>query len=264
MALKGNLQDMKLSDIVQVACKGRKQACLRITSRDRQASLFFEKGQVVHAILDSKEGEEVVYELLTWEDGVFEVEQEVAPPKLTITTNWQGLLLEGMRRVDEQDTRLIEAKGITVKDTTLALGDSDGYYKQGIDKNKKEVWEMDVKKLNEAIEVLKGDLGGALLATDIWATADGQSLAGFNPQPKAAALFNQVTDNMLNALKGAGFPTLGRYYIMDLVDGKMAVLLPLDEYQWGMLLDSTKAPLGLLLNVVIPQIIDKFEDAIAS
>jgi hypothetical protein len=51
---------------------------------------------------------------------------------------------------------------------------------------------------------------------------------------------------------------------MDLVDGNMAVLMPLGEYQWGMLLDSTKAPLGLLLNVIIPQVIDKFEEAIAS
>ena len=122
---------------------------------------------------------------------------------------------------------------------------------------------MDVQKLNEAIEVLKEDLGGALIATDIWTTADGQSLAGFNPQPKAAALFNQVTNNMLNALNGAGFPTLGKYYILDLVDGNMTVLLPLGEYQWGMLLDSTKAPLGLLLNVIIPHVIDKFEEAIA-
>jgi hypothetical protein len=44
----------------------------------------------------------------------------------------------------------------------------------------------------------------------------------------------------------------------------MACVIPLGEYQWGLLLDSTKAPLGLLLNVAIPNAIDRFEEAIAA
>jgi hypothetical protein len=123
---------------------------------------------------------------------------------------------------------------------------------------------MDIKKLNEAIEVLKEDVGKALIATDIWTTADGQSIAAFNPQPKAAALFNQLTDYMVKTLKGSGFPELGRYYILDLVGGLLAIAIPLGDYEWGMLIDSKNAPLGLLLNVVIPKAIDTFETAMAA
>jgi hypothetical protein len=266
MALKGNLSEMRLSDIVQVACKGKNQACLIVQSQGQEGNLFFENGQIVHAILDSHEGEEVIYELLTWEDGTFEIKQEVTPPKRTITANWQSLLLEGMRRLDEQDPRQRERASKTLKDAEVAVGNSHGdrHRTHGINENKREVKKMNVDKLDEAIEVMKKDMKGGLIATDIWTVADGQSLSGFNTQPKAVALFNELTSNLIVSLKGSGFPALGRYYVVDLVDGITACVIPLGEYQWGLLLDSTKAPLGLLLNVVLPKAVDRFEEAIAA
>ncbi len=266
MALKGKLSEMGLSDIVQVACKGRNQACLLVQSQGQEGSLFFENGQIVHAILDSQEGEEVIYELLTWEDGIFEIKQEVTPPKRTITANWHSLLLEGMRRLDEQDPRLRDTTSKTFEDAEVAVGNSHGdrHRTHGINKKEREVTKMNANKLDEAIEVMKKDMKGGLIATDIWTVADGQSLAGFNTQPKATALFNELTSYLVESLEGSGFPALGKYYVMDLVEGVMACVIPLGEYRWGMLLDSTKAPLGLLLNVVIPNAVDRFEEAIAS
>ena len=61
MALKGKLSEMGLSDIVQVACKGKNQACLIVQSQGQEGNLFFENGQIVHATLDSEEGEGVIY-----------------------------------------------------------------------------------------------------------------------------------------------------------------------------------------------------------
>jgi hypothetical protein len=123
---------------------------------------------------------------------------------------------------------------------------------------------MKVTKLQEAVDTLVKELGGALVATDIWTVADGQSLAAYNPQPKATALFNELTANLLKLLKRSGFPTLGRYYLVDLAEGMMVVILPLEKYQWGMLIQSAKAPLGLLLNVIIPDALTKFDEAVAS
>jgi hypothetical protein len=270
VALKGKLTEMGLSDIVQVACKGKNRACLIVQSQGQEGSLFFENGQIVHAILDSQEGEDVIYELLTWDEGTFEIEQNVSPPKRTITTNWSGLLLEGMRRIDESAAKRDGSDTVMEferKEEQLVSGRSpppDVKKEDYSTAKKKEVFTMNVKKLSEAIDALKGSLGEGLITTDIWTAADGQSLAGFNPQPKASALFNQLTSTMDKALKGSGFPELGRYYILDLVGGQMTICMPLGDYQWGMLIDSTKAPLGLLLNVVIPQAIDAFEEAIAS
>ena len=123
---------------------------------------------------------------------------------------------------------------------------------------------MNIQKLNQVIETIKRDLGEGLAATDIWTAADGVSIAGYNPQPKATALFNQMTSHLTNALEESGFPGLGKYYILDLVDNNMVVILPMGEYRWGMLIDSSKVQLGLLLNIIIPRVIDGFEEAITS
>jgi predicted regulator of Ras-like GTPase activity (Roadblock/LC7/MglB family) len=105
MALKGNLRDMSLSDIIQMTCKSRSQACLLVQFQHRQARLYFNGGQLVHAVLGSRAGKEVVYELLTWEDGGFEMEMDVSPPQRTITLSWSRLLLEGMHRIDESTAK---------------------------------------------------------------------------------------------------------------------------------------------------------------
>jgi hypothetical protein len=59
---------------------------------------------------------------------------------------------------------------------------------------------MNIKKLNNSVEMLKEYLGDSLLACDIWMTNTGQSIAGYNTQPKATALFEQVTSFLKKAL----------------------------------------------------------------
>lgn len=122
---------------------------------------------------------------------------------------------------------------------------------------------MNIKKMRESVEKLKEDMGDGLLATDIFSTADGQSIHGFNSNPKACALFNQVTNFLVKSLKGSNFPPLGKYYVVDLADSKMVLVIPMGEFQWGMLVDSKKTQIGLLLNVILPEIVDKFEEALA-
>jgi len=121
---------------------------------------------------------------------------------------------------------------------------------------------MNVKKLNEAIARLREDAGDGLVATDIFTVADGMSIASFNPQPKASALFNQMTTNLMKTLRGANFPNLNRYYILDLEGDHMIIILPLGDYRWGILVNSTKVQLGMLLSIAIPNAIEAFEDAL--
>lgn len=123
---------------------------------------------------------------------------------------------------------------------------------------------MDVKKLKTSIEVLKNDLDGALLACDIWITGTGQSIAGFNTNPVAVALFERTTEFMDMALKESGFPTLENYYMLNLSNNAMVLVLQLDDYQWGMLVDSSKVQLGLLLNIALPNARKAFKEAVNS
>ena len=109
--------------------------------------------------------------------------------------------------------------------------------------------------MKEAISILKENLDGALLATDIWPTDSGTAVAGYNQNPQATALFDKVTDYMRKALKGAGFPDIKDYYLLEMEGNTYVVVLQFKQegYQWGMLVDSNKVNLGLLLNIALPE-----------
>lgn len=130
--------------------------------------------------------------------------------------------------------------------------------------SKKENNMVRVAKLNEAIDLAKNNLGSGLLATDVFSTSDGQSLAGYNSQPRACALFAGITSNLQKTLGGANFPLLSRYYILDLEDDKLVVVALLGEYSWGIMVDQKQVKLGLLLNIVVPDCLALLEAAFAA
>jgi len=106
-------------------------------------------------------------------------------------------------------------------------------------------------------------LDDSLLACDIWITGTGQSIAGYNSNPQATALFERVTEFMTKALKGAGFPGLKKYYMLDLENNATVLVMQFEEnYQWGMLVDSSRVQLGLLLNIAIPNARKAFLEAL--
>ena len=121
---------------------------------------------------------------------------------------------------------------------------------------------MNVTKLNEAIGLLKTNLGESLISTAIAMNIDGQSIAGFNSNPKFAALIVKIIKVVNDTAKISGIPLIGKYATFDLQDDQLLVILPLGEYIWGILLDGTKTQMGLLLNIEIPAAIDAFAEAI--
>jgi predicted regulator of Ras-like GTPase activity (Roadblock/LC7/MglB family) len=101
MALKGNLHDMAIADLIQHQCVDRKTAHVIIQSNNQTADLYFKGGEMVHARLGQNEGEEVVFTILRWEEGTFSVESAVEAPRVNIHRGWSGLLMEGAKRIDE-------------------------------------------------------------------------------------------------------------------------------------------------------------------
>jgi len=102
MPMQGDLQVMALADLIQHNCQDRNTARLTIDYNDQQAVLFFKAGAVLHAVLDDLEGEEVIYELLSWPEGQFTLDMGIETTAKTIDRNWSSLLLEGARRLDSR------------------------------------------------------------------------------------------------------------------------------------------------------------------
>lgn len=121
MAVNGNLKDMALAELIQHTCQERKRARLDIIHADRTAQLFFDNGDVVHATLDDLVGEDVVYQVLGWEEGHFSLDAQGKPPARTIQRTWSGLLMEGARRLDEAGLSEEEKEpGTTTEGVTMA------------------------------------------------------------------------------------------------------------------------------------------------
>ena len=101
--VSGSLSEMSLTDIVQVLFHGRKTCALRLTHGDTSGEVHFDQGQIVHAIWGDATAETAFYRmLLIGEDGDFVVDAEFVPTDApTIQASPEGLLLEGMRLLDE-------------------------------------------------------------------------------------------------------------------------------------------------------------------
>ena len=97
----GSLEDMGVVDLLQTFEVSRKSGIARITDGKRQATVYFRDGKVVDAELGQLRGEEAIYRALIWNSGSFEVEFSTVDNADVIPTSTQGLLMEGMRRVDE-------------------------------------------------------------------------------------------------------------------------------------------------------------------
>jgi CheY-like chemotaxis protein len=97
----GLLSEMSLVDWMQSLEQGRKTCTLMLHSGQETCRLYFNQGQVTHAQHGPLEGNEAVYKVLTWTDGEWEVDFTRTSSKRTTTMSTQGLMLEGLRLLDE-------------------------------------------------------------------------------------------------------------------------------------------------------------------
>jgi len=105
----GSLADMGLVDLLQTIDISRKSGVLHLTSAAGQrGAIYFDVGGLKHAELGKLRGDWALYRALVWNEGNFELEfRPVRLDEETISMSTQGLLMEGMRRLDEWG-RLLE------------------------------------------------------------------------------------------------------------------------------------------------------------
>src|ERR1700752_313520 len=99
--VRGNLSQMNVIDLMQSLEMGRKSCQLTMTKDGEKCEVFFAEGQVKHATYGSLLGDEAVFKVLRWTGGNFELNFEGKTDQETTTLNTQGLLMEGLRLLDE-------------------------------------------------------------------------------------------------------------------------------------------------------------------
>jgi predicted regulator of Ras-like GTPase activity (Roadblock/LC7/MglB family) len=106
MPLEGSLKDLSLVNLIQLNCQEMNTVKITLEYLGKEGIIFLGGGNIVHAAAGPLTGEEAVYELLRWNGGTFRVQNDVKPPERTIDRNWNSILLEGMKRIDEGEVSM--------------------------------------------------------------------------------------------------------------------------------------------------------------
>jgi CheY-like chemotaxis protein len=99
--VRGSLAQMNVIDLMQSLEMGRKSCQLLLTNEGEKCEVFFVQGQVKHATYGSLVGDQAVFKVLRWTGGNFQLDFEGKTDKETTQLNTQGLLMEGLRLLDE-------------------------------------------------------------------------------------------------------------------------------------------------------------------
>ena len=101
MALTGHLSDLSLSELIEFFCNQRKSGRLKVLYPKGAGYFFLQAGSVVDARIGVLHGIDAVYFALTLPNAEFEFSVDVEAKSRTINQPWTQVVLEGLRRLDE-------------------------------------------------------------------------------------------------------------------------------------------------------------------
>ncbi len=101
MSFQGSLNELPLSDIVQLVAVSGKTGMFSMTRASEKGYVYLQNGHITHAKLGEVEGEDAIYALALWNQGTFQFSPGVESEARTIGRSNTNLLLEAARRSDE-------------------------------------------------------------------------------------------------------------------------------------------------------------------
>src|SRR6185295_3018410 len=101
MALTGHLSDLSLSELIEFFCNQRKSGRLKVLYPQGAGYFYLQAGSVVDARIGVLHGIDAVYYALTLPNAEFEFSADLEASSRTINQPWTQVVLEGLRRLDE-------------------------------------------------------------------------------------------------------------------------------------------------------------------
>lgn len=101
MPLTGHLSDLSLSELIEFFCNQRKSGRLKVLYPKGAGYFYLQAGSVVDARIGVLHGIDAVYYALTLPNAEFEFSANVEAGNRTINQPWTQVVLEGLRRLDE-------------------------------------------------------------------------------------------------------------------------------------------------------------------
>jgi hypothetical protein len=96
------LPSAQLADLIQINCLNRIRGAFRVSSGQNDGLLFFDAGQLVHAVAGDREGLDAMVVMLGWRGGNIEPCAVPWPAACSIQMGADALLLSAAQQLDER------------------------------------------------------------------------------------------------------------------------------------------------------------------
>ncbi len=267
-------ESIELISVLQVINIDRKTVAIQIDNKGMSGLISFKEGEIIDAEFGIFSGEKALLTIMGLEDVHISVKKIKKKVKRTIDIPFTKLMMNIMKLLDEiklnRDKLEDNESALELKseyDIKLDNQDSSGNggieslgvpNKDSVKENKEET--IKSENFENAQKIMIEELGEAFIGGSFWISGDAQPLVSYPKENAminigvANALFDRVTAMIRKSFKESELPTqINKYYLIDLTDNMVALVVLFENFQWGVIINTNEASLGLILNVALPK-----------
>lgn len=100
---KGAVAGLSLTDVIQLKGHNKYTGAITVEYGESKGVIYFVDGEIIHAEQGQDSGEQAIYEIIKWPGGTFNIHPEMTSNVCTIHYRTDFLLLEALRRMDEEN-----------------------------------------------------------------------------------------------------------------------------------------------------------------
>lgn len=108
----GAVAGLSLTDVIQLKGHNKYTGALSVEYGNSQGIIYFVAGEIIHAEQGDESGEQAIYEIIKWPGGTFNILPEMTSNVCTIHYRTDYLLLEALRRLDEENAGAAANKSV--------------------------------------------------------------------------------------------------------------------------------------------------------
>jgi predicted regulator of Ras-like GTPase activity (Roadblock/LC7/MglB family) len=108
---KGSVTGLSLIDVIQLKGHHKFTGCITVISGNNEGVIYFADGEIIHAVQGNQTGEEAIYQIIKWPGGNFNIHPEITSKVCSIHYRTDFLLLEALRRLDEERAGGVDSGG---------------------------------------------------------------------------------------------------------------------------------------------------------
>ncbi|MGQ9732511.1 MAG: response regulator [Candidatus Zipacnadales bacterium] len=102
MGLMGSLGAISIASVIQAIEAEKQTGVLRVVSGTRWGQLAFHNGKIVAAVSATHTGEQTIFDIVSWETGMYTFRSEPVEPTVPLAESATGILMRALQHHDEE------------------------------------------------------------------------------------------------------------------------------------------------------------------